>query len=325
MTDTSPSEIITRSPFSDLLNNAVLLLYSVHKFGIRRKIETSSFPITADASLIGVTKRILDCPEYQAITRLDNQTRRRIFHIALPSSLCKGMALVPAKLVHELDDLLTKYQSQRESLVKTFCDVYPLRTQEALLRLGTYFKTDDYPPVEDVKKEFAVSCQYLSFDLPSVLETINAQVFAREKAQAASKVSEMIQEIQNTLRAAMRDLVTHLVTRLTPDPLGQRKTFRASTVTNLMDFLNRFDARNLGQDDELHELVKQSKKLLNGVTATTLKQNETLSVSIRKGLDDIKTQLDQLLINPPSRLITLEDDGEDTEQEPRSPQSAMAS
>ena len=135
----------------------------------------------------------------------------------------------------------------------------------------------------------------------------------------------MIQEIQNTLRAAMRDLVTHLVTRLTPDALGQRKTFRTSTVTNLMDFLNRFEARNLGGDNELHELVKQSKTLLNGVTATTLKQNETLSGSIRKGLDDIKIQLDQLLINPPSRLITFEEDGEDTPQEPQSAQSVLAS
>ena len=152
MIDALPSPTIARSPFSDLLKNAVLLLFSIHKFGIRRKIETSSFPITADASLIGVTKRILDCPEYQAVTRLDNQTRRRIFQIALPSSLCKGMALVPAKLVYELDDLLTNYQSKRKRLVETFCDVYPLRKQEALLRLGTYFKTDDYPPVENVEK-----------------------------------------------------------------------------------------------------------------------------------------------------------------------------
>lgn len=324
MMNPSPSSLIARSPFSDLLKNAVLLLFSVHKFGIRRKVETSSIPVTADPTLIGVTKRILDCPEYQAITRLDNQTRRKIFQIALPSSLCKGIALVPAKLVHELDTLLTTYQGQRHTLVDDFCSVYPMRIQEALLRLGPLFNTDDYPPVEHVHHEFSVSCQYLSFDLPSVLETISAELFIREKAQAASKVNEMIQEIQTTLRAAMGELVTHLITRLTPDEFGKRKTFRASTVTNLMDFLNRFDARNLGRDDELHELVEQSKSLLNGITATSLKHSETLSTTIRDGFGHIKTQLDQLLINPPSRLITFEEDGEEAEPEPITPQSALA-
>ncbi|GJL52914.1 MAG: hypothetical protein NPIRA02_00460 [Nitrospirales bacterium] len=325
MTNSSVTASMSRSPFSELLKNAVLLLFSVRKFGIRRKVETTEFPVTADPALIGVTKRILDCPEYQAITRLDNQTRRRLFQIALPSSLCKGMALVPAKLIHELDELITTYKSQRDSLIETFCGVYPTRKQEALLRLGTLFDTDDYPPVEDIRNEFRVDCQYLSFDLPAVLETISSEVFAREKTQAANKVRDMIQEIQRTLRAAMADLVSHLINRLTPDEVGKRKTFRSSTVTNLMDFLNRFDARNLGQDHELQELVERSKTLLSGVTATHLKNDDHLSNTVCDGLGRIKSQLDDLLINVPSRLITFDEEGDDAADDTLTPPSVLAS
>ena len=69
----------------------------------------------------------------------------------------------------------------------------------------------------------------------------------------------MLAEINLSLREAMRQLVRHLRNRLTPRADGTQKGFKASTVNNLLDFLGRFDAKNLGKDTELTDVVSQAK------------------------------------------------------------------
>ncbi|HJT21197.1 MAG TPA: hypothetical protein VJ746_12040, partial [Nitrospira sp.] len=180
--------------------------------------------------------------------------------------------------------------------------------EEAQLKLADLYNPADYPEVDTVKAGFLFECQYLTFDLPGTLSALSERLLTRETDNVSQKVRQMLEEAQTTLREAMAELVDHLMERLTPNANGTAKTFKASTVTNLMDFLNRFDARNLSQDVDLQKLVNHAKGLLSGMEPNRIRKDESVTTVVREGMRAIKSQLDALLIEKPSRVYVLEDE-----------------
>ena len=133
------------------------------------------------------------------------------------------------------------------------------------------------------------------------MASISEAMLKTETENAQRKLEEMLAEINLSLREAMRQLVRHLRNRLTPRADGTQKAFKASTVNNLLDFLGRFDAKNLGKDTELTDVVSQAKSLLNGVSPKELRTNQPLAEMIQVGMKDVEKRLDALLVSKPSR------------------------
>lgn len=121
------------------------------------------------------------------------------------------------------------------------------------------------------------------------------------------KVNNMLEDVNTYLREAMRSLVNHLVDRLSPSESGKSKTFKSSTLTNLLEFLNTFDARNLGNDIELAQLVTTAKNVLSGVDSQLLRSDQSIANVVQNGMGTIKAQLDSLLIKKPIRLYSFDE------------------
>lgn len=117
----------------------------------------------------------------------------------------------------------------------------------------------------------------------------------------------MLEDVNTYLREAMRSLVNHLVDRLSPSESGKSKTFKSSTLTNLLEFLNTFDARNLGNDIELAQLVTTAKNVLSGVDSQLLRSDQSIANVVQNGMGTIKAQLDSLLIKKPIRLYSFDE------------------
>ena len=105
----------------------------------------------------------------------------------------------------------------------------------------------------------------------------------------------------------MRSLVNHLVDRLSPSDTGKSKTFKSSTLTNLLEFLNTFEARNLGNDVELAQLVSSAKNVLSGVNSQLLRSDQSIAGVVQTGMGTIKDQLDSLLVKRPVRLYNFDE------------------
>jgi hypothetical protein len=314
----------TSQPFRPLWDQAICVILTMHKLGIRRRVtktvseedqtrplpestSTSLLSIDTDETRILVTKTILACPEYQAILKLYRLTKHQIDKLVLPSGMKPGVYLIPLDLLEELNAILAAARQALEPLVEQFCLVYPVSIANDHLNLKDAFDSDDYPDVATVREAFTLETQYITWDLPSSLGSVSEALIQQEQQRARTKVQTILTDITTNLSSVMHELVTHLVDRLSPDVNGNAKRFHASTVTNLMEFIGRFNARNLGQNVDLEQIVNQAKQLLGGINPQHLRQQEPLAKALQTGMQQVKTQLDQLLAKPPTRQYQWDD------------------
>lgn len=294
----------------NIAERTVCLQLSIGRPGTRAKVDPDLFETDADMSMLHISKDIFDSTELQNVRRLDGQARAYIRSIALPSPLLRGgVHLVPIELVPEIDKKLEEYHEKRRDLVKLFLKAYRAKdglVAQAKKRLKDLFDEDDYPSAARLENAFTWSHIYISFDTPSNLKGVSKAFFEREKKKAESRWAQAADEVQLLLRAEMKSLVDKMVDKLTPEE-GKRKAFRGANVDNLADFLTKFDFRNVTDDDELSKLVKQTRALLKGVDVETIRKEEAVRESVRKGFDELKTKLDGLAGERPKRRIRFED------------------
>src|SRR5256712_13802214 len=145
----------------------------------------------------------------------------------------------------------------------------PTRASVRMRQSGSagLYNPADYPPVEDVAREFGLSWQYVSFGVPDQLKAISREVWQQEREKAAQRMAEASAEIQIVLRESMAKLVQHIADRLKEGPDGKPLRFKETTVSNLVEFLTNFEFRNVTDDNELQTLVAQARELLRGVNA----------------------------------------------------------
>lgn len=314
----------TSQPFRPLWDQAICVILTMHKLGIRRRVTKTGNPdnpalplpdstsnsllsIDTDEARILVTKRILACPEYEAILKLYRMTKRHIDKLVLPSGMKPGVYLIPLDLLEELNSILANARLALEPLVEQFCQVYPRSIANDQLHLKDAYDPDDYPDVDTVRQTFTIETQYITWDLPSSLGSVSEALIQQEQQRARTKVQTILTDITTNLSSVMRELVTHLVDRLSPDVNGNTKRLHTSTVTNLMEFIGRFNARNLGQNVDLQQIVEQAKQLLTGINPTHLRHDESVAQGLQAGMQQVKTQLDRLLATPPTRQYQWDD------------------
>jgi hypothetical protein len=89
----------------------------------------------------------------------------------------------------------------------------------------------------------------------------------------------------------------------------QEKAFKASSVTNLTDFFERFRALNIGSNAELDEIVIEAQQAVEGVDAKGLRKKSLGERSdLRAPLANLSERLEDMIQDRPRRQISLTDD-----------------
>lgn len=294
-------------PVSNLFDKAIVLVLEVVSLGNRRKVSTSQIEVEADKTMIGVSKRLFECDEYDAIKQKEGEMRRYIYSRALPSYFRNGTYLVPNKLVSEIDEKLQQFKEERTQLIDAFIKKYDSIIADAKTRLRDVFNPADYQGAEVVRAQFALDWSYVSFGVPGNLEGINSEMFKREQLKAQQKWAEATDAVQQVLRENMKELVDHLLDRLQGGEDGKPKVFKKSMIDNFNDFLDTFSARNITDDDALQSLVSEAKKMLEGVDADELRVSKRTRTQVADGFAKMQKSLDFMLQEKPKRAISFED------------------
>jgi hypothetical protein len=108
------------------------------------------------------------------------------------------------------------------------------------------------------------------------------------------------------MRQSFADLIEHAASRLTVNPDGKKTVFKASTISNIEEFLNLFDSRNVVGDTELKTLVERARQVLHGVKPEDLRGQDSLRASIRDAFTNIKATMDRNLMLRPKRALKME-------------------
>ena len=200
---------------------------------------------------------------------------------------------------------MQKFAEDRQALVTAFLSVYPGLCQDAGKRLRGLYNPADYPPVDEVAREFGLSWQYVSFGVPDQLKGISQEVWEQERDKAAQRMAEASSEIQQVLRQSMADLVAHMAERLKDGADGKPLKFKQSTVSNLVEFLSNFSFRNVTDDRQLQDLVGRARDLLQGVAADDLRTSGDMRTRVRQGMTALASDLDGMLVKASGRKMRL--------------------
>jgi hypothetical protein len=293
---------------TSLLENTIALSIHIGLPGVRKKVHPDAIDTTADKSLLHVSKDLFEAPEFQKVVSLDCTIRTWVQSRSLPSLFKSGIYLLPFAFVELATERLEAYKEEREALIEDFLAVYPLRVEQARLRLGVLFQDGDYPDMDSLRDKFTVKWQYLTLGVPGQLERISAKLFKQEQEKARQAWAETTDVLTGMLRTELAALVEHLMEQLTPGPDGARRVFRATNVQKLSEWCDVFlQGRQVEGDAELQTLVAEAKRLAAGVDPALVRKSTLVRDSVRADFQAMKARLDSLLITAPRRRITLED------------------
>lgn len=299
----TPEAFMTATP--DLSNDTVVLQLTIRGVTFRRKLRSEDVVTDGtDTNYIHVSKDIIERREIRELNRLTNRLRQWLEWRAVPCSMLReGMYLLPLGLVEDVDKELQAFQTNRMTVLDKFLERYDDLKTTAASRLGTHYSAEDYPDPETIRRAFTVQARYLSFNVPAALESLNKELYEREKARVAMEWQEASVEVQQALREALSGLIDHFVNRLGTDSDGKPKIFKASTVKQLSDFLESFGARNLTNDVELQQLVEQAKQLMSGLDPEALRKSKMIRSTTREGFERIQAKLDTLVVNKTRQFV----------------------
>jgi Protein of unknown function (DUF3150) len=286
---------VIENPGQDLAQRTVCVKVQRARLGNSRKVSAAQVEVDTDKTLLRISKRLFDCPEYKAISNFDAEVSRYLEAMCLPFE--KGIHLCPLPLLSQVDEQLKQFSEQRPALVEAFLTVYPTLCAQAPERHRALHDPRDFPSADRVREAFSFFWRYVSFGVPDKLREIAPDLWDEERNKVAQLMTNAAQEAQQVMRTALAELVQHLADRLQTTEEGKPVRLHKTAVSKLLDFLDTFNFRNVTNDSELKRLAEEARALIEGVSLKDLKSTTDLREHVRSGMQQIATQLDSLLVS----------------------------
>lgn len=302
-----------KNPFE----NALAIQLEIHKWGTRRPVKTNEVGDVAankegaevDKRQLSMSKAIVKCDEYDAITRLDRGIRKALSLMSLPAVLAEGAYLVPYKSVSTARSLIAEYREAREAAIDTFLRKYEgnLLDEEAK-RLKALFKRDQYPALEEVSEDFSVEVSYPNFRPDGALKMISEDAYQEALADNVRRMNEAAEQIQLAMRAGLLKLMENLSKALSKTRTdGRPGIFHDSTIANMQAWLEVFKDRNLTEDSELETIVARCNAVISGIKPDALRSDVELRSEVVQKIEQISGDLSGLVMSAPLRKFALDD------------------
>jgi hypothetical protein len=280
---------------------------SLSKLGDNRAVDSGLYEVEANKAFTKMSKALFSCEEWKQIGRLDGAISAYMRAKALPSIIRRGAYLIPVTQLDTVDAQLMRFEEQRQQLIDKFMDVYPTEVEKMKENLGVVYDPADYPTADEVRRSFRMNVRYVSFAMPGTLG-VNSEIFNRECERVKTQWAEVYTSLQSVLREQLDTMIKDIQTNLKPDEEGKPKRFRGTFINKVREFLDGLDIKNIVDDEDLSDLIKQAKGLLEGVDTADLKdQKKDIREKVLAGFSAIREKMSEMTLTAPSRLITFEE------------------
>jgi hypothetical protein len=278
----------------NLASQSMFLLLEFDRFGNSRKADVEA-NTTANQDRFAHSKRLLDSPELAEISKQDGALR---VWLDQPGRCWKQGKSLRFVLLHRADEVYERcieYQSiTRPALVQKFLEVYIAQIAESQKDLGPQFDASQYPSLEEVKKEFDMTFQLVTFNTPDVLKVASPKVYAAEKEKASQVLMSAAEELKSGMRALFQECVARLLDALSPTE-GKKKKLHKSAVEKLQNFLTAFNLDNVNNDSELQVEVEKLKLIMTGVDVDKIKESDNLKADLVAKFAEVSTNMTNLV------------------------------
>ncbi len=309
----------TRNP----LENALVLSVQLSKFGTSRKVrddmisedgDVEKKPITTEAQKkrIKVSKKIYEGNATKQIDELFSQIKSHLKQYTIVGAMFKnGLYLTPEDHVSRTENFMIRCIEDLELLKWQVGEEYDSVIRQFSEELGPLFDASNYPGSDKVKSSYSIDYEWLSINVPAALERIDRDAHRRANERAEVRVQAAAERVEQVLLAAMQDLVSHLVERLTDIDDGKHKKFASNMVDKAREFFETFQSRNLTGAESLNNIAEQGLSLLQGVDLDSLKDQASMRERVRNGFESIKSNMSAMIQVAPRRAMDLSDGDDD--------------
>lgn len=255
---------------------------------------TMAKAFASDETVVSGRKTLIDTKNeaYRVVNRIieESYSHWKFQTIPYPQH---GVRLINRNALAEFAESFTTYQNKLTIAVDQLEAQLPGLIESQRGKLGQLFRRSDYP-------QSIVGLYDLSYDLhdinpPTYLAQLNPDLFREQMQRAQDRIQHSISLLENEFMAELQVVVQRIVTGLSTNEDGKRKSVQDSSIQKLNKFFQRFGDLNLNSSGQLNTLVRQAQEVMAGHKITDLRKNDTVRDAVRQQLAAVQTEVDRLL------------------------------
>jgi len=275
--------------------------------GTQRKLSDAQTKQAADTfeaatELVTASKKLIDTkhPAYKAVTAIKSQVSGYWRSMTLPYPQ-DGVRLIRQSDVAAFEEKMQEFRTALKAAAANLQLEYETIKANSREKLGSLYNADDYPA--SVENVFDIKWDYPAVEPPNYLMSFNPELYEQERHKIQQRFEDAVRLAEAAFAEQLRDLITHLIERLTDNPDGTRKVFRSSAIENFKEFAENFRRMNVRSNAQLDQLIDQAENLVSGVDVDDLKTNKDLRQTLTTQMSGVQEALDNLMTNAPRRRI----------------------
>lgn len=295
------------SPAERLRATMAATRVSLRWFGVCKTLTpeqraSAAEPFGAAGDFLSARKKLVDTahPAYKTVTATRNKATSFWRSVSLPYPE-PGIRLIRQEKIEDFASQMREFQDELAEAVENLDRRYTDLKAAARQRLGSLFDAADYP--ESLAGLFEIAYEFPSIEPPAYLQGLNPQLYEEECQRVQQRFDEAVRLAEDAFVAELSRLVSHLTERLTGQEDGKPKIFRDSAVENLTEFFQRFRQLNVRSSEQLDNLVADAQRIIRGVEAQALRDNQGLRQQVATEMSRVQSILDGLLVDRPRRNI----------------------
>lgn len=280
---------------------------SITWLGVRKALSNEQKAQAADTfgaegQFLSAGKKLLDTrdPAFRAVTSVRSRATAFFRGSSLPFPE-PGIRLVRQDELASIELRMGDFRAELAEAVERLGDRLDDLKAAAQQRLGRLFDAADYPA--SLHGQFELAWDFPSIEAPSYLRQLSPQLYEEETRRVQARFEEAVRLAESAFTDEFARLVSHLTERLSGADDGKPKVFRDSAVTNLHEFFQRFRHLQIGNHEELEQLVSQAQSIVTGVEPQQLRDNTGVRANIATQLAGVQATLDGMLVDRPRRAI----------------------
>lgn len=209
----------------------------------------------------------------------------------------KGDRLLTTALFIDYKQFINESEQKFNQLCDNFFIAYPQLLADAPLHLGSLYKADDYPTLEEVRSRFGF--RYVFSPLPESgdfrLDVGNAELEELKHKYAADydlRLAEAMREPWERLHTVLTGMSTKLTDDDTDDDDKPKKRYHDSLITNAQDLCALLTKLNVTGDPKLEEARRQLETALIGADIEAIKESPAVRETMKARVDNILSKFE---------------------------------